>query len=106
MQPVNNAATMAAVIEKVNKRLLTFSDNLEYTHLNFKNADQALRLEVRTLVHLLSISSQLSITDHVDLFQYYTWENQGYVTGNSLYPEICELLDQTFNVAANMTYNT
>lgn len=62
--------------------MIKYIDDLDYAHLNFKNADQTLKLE------------------------YYTWENQGYVIGNSLYPEICELLDQTFRIAAHMTYHT
>lgn len=62
--------------------LLKYLQDPDFTRLNFKNADQTLRLE------------------------YFTWENQGYRTANSFYPDLCELLDKNFRVAGSMTYNT
>lgn len=37
--------------------------------------------------------------------EYFTWEDHGYITGCSLYPDICKLLDRTFRTAFNMTYD-
>jgi hypothetical protein len=65
-----------------NNYVLKYVHDPDFCRLNFKNADQSLRLE------------------------YYTWENQGYRIANSFYSDICEFLDKNFRVASQMTYNT
>jgi hypothetical protein len=70
------------VSAKVQKYLDKYAYDPDFGHLNFKKADPNLSLE------------------------YYTWENQGYITAFSFYPDICELLDKNFKIAGNMTYNT
>lgn len=70
------------VSAKVQKYLEKYEYDPDFGHLNFKKADPSLSLE------------------------YYTWENQGYITAFSFYPDICEFLDKNFKIAGNMTYNT
>jgi len=76
------SSIMTSVINQSNKHMLKFTFDPDFAYLNFKKADQSLKLE------------------------YYTWENQGYITAYSIYPDICELLDKNFKIAVNMTYNT
>jgi len=78
----NHSSIMTSVINQSNKHMLKFTYEPDFAYLNFKKADQSLKLE------------------------YYTWENQGYITAFSIYPDICELLDKNFKIAVNMTYNT
>jgi len=68
--------------EMDNSYMLKYVHDPSFDKLNFKNADQSLRLE------------------------YYTWENQGYRTANSFYPDICDFLDNKFRIASTLTYNT
>lgn len=65
-----------------NNYVLKYVYDPDFGRLNFKKADQSLKLE------------------------YYTWENQGYRTASSFYSEICEFLDKNFRIAGHMTYNT
>ncbi|XP_023692204.1 sestrin-1 isoform X1 [Paramormyrops kingsleyae] len=46
--------------------------------------------------------------DHVPTFrvQDYSWEDHGYSLVNRLYPDIGQLLDEKFQIAYNLTYNT
>jgi hypothetical protein len=78
----DHSSIMTSVINQSNKHMLKFTYDPDFAYLNFKKADQSLKLE------------------------YYTWENQGYITAFSIYPDICELLDKNFKIAVNMTYNT
>lgn len=82
--PVNNIKSAESVIvaERVKEDIVKYLSDPDYTYCDFEQADQSLRLE------------------------YYTWENQGYCTALSLYPDICEYLDKNFKIAVNMTYNT
>lgn len=70
------------LLEAVNNYILKYTYDPDYTHQDFRNADPTLKLE------------------------YYTWEHHGYITGCSLYPEISNLIDQTFRTAYNMPYKT
>lgn len=70
------------IFKKSKTYLLKYQHDPDFTYSDFEQADQSLRLE------------------------YYTWENQGYCTALSLYPDICELLDKNFKIAVHMTYNT
>lgn len=68
--------------EKCKLYLKKYEYESDFSYIDFDKVDQSLRLE------------------------YYTWDNQGYCTALSLYPDICEYLDKNFKVAVNMTYNT
>jgi alkylhydroperoxidase family enzyme len=72
----------SSVVAKTNKYMLKYAYDPDCARLNFKNADQTLKLE------------------------YYTWDSQGFVTAYNIYPDICEFLDRNFKIAGNMTYNT
>jgi len=80
--PVTLPVTVSKEIELENSYMLKYVHDPSFAKLNFKNADQSLRLE------------------------YYTWENQGYRTANSFYPDICDYLDNKFRIASTLTYNT
>lgn len=75
--------SQSVINQKIREYMLKYAFDPDYGYQDFEaSADQSLRLE------------------------YYTWENQGYITVASFYPDICEFLDKNFQVAANMTYNT
>lgn len=80
---VNNGNNETST-QQVNKGsyVLKYVQDPEFGRLNFKSADQSLRLE------------------------YYTWENQGYRVAHSFYSDIAEFLDKNFRIASQMTYNT
>ena len=80
-QPVS--AHEAIVAQKIRDYMLKYAYDADYGYEDVEaSGDPSLRLE------------------------YYTWENQGYITAQSVYPDICDFLDKNFQVAANMTYNT
>jgi hypothetical protein len=68
--------------QKTDSYMLKYAFDRDFDYTDFDLADQSLRLE------------------------YYTWENGGYITGYSILPDICELLDKNFRIASQMTYNT
>lgn len=40
------------------------------------------------------------------LFQDYSWEDHGFSLVNRLYPDVGQMLDEKFQMAYNLTYNT
>lgn len=79
-EPVSHSV----INQKIRDYMLKYAIDLEFGYQDLESsADPSLRLEYM-----------------------YTWDNQGYFTTNSIYPDICEFLDKNFKVAANMTYNT
>lgn len=82
-QQQNEPVSHLVINQKIREYMLKYAFDPDYGYQDFEtNADHSLGLE------------------------YYTWENQGYITVASFYPDICEFLDKNFQVAANMTYNT
>lgn len=80
---LSTSAHSSETSAQVNKGyVLKYVQDPEFGRLNFKNADQSLKLE------------------------YYTWENQGYRVTNSFYSDIATFLDKNFRIASQMTYNT
>lgn len=43
---------------------------------------------------------------HVSSLQDYSWEDHGFSLVNRLYPDVGQLLDEKFQMAYNLTYNT
>lgn len=39
-------------------------------------------------------------------FKDYSWEDHGYSLVNRLYPDVGQLIDEKFQIAYNLTYNT
>lgn len=74
-------STINNTIDDVNQYIQKYIFDPNFTHQDFRNVDQTLRLE------------------------YYTWERHGHIL-NDLFQDIFSLLDQTFKTAYNMTYNT
>lgn len=72
----------ALVHSQTNTYMMKYKYDPEFTRINFKYADQSLRLE------------------------FFTWERQGFSTASSIYSDICDLLDRKFRNATTMTYNT
>lgn len=40
------------------------------------------------------------------VFKDYSWEDHGYSLVNRLYPDVGQLIDEKFQIAYNLTYNT
>lgn len=72
----------ASIREKKDLYMQRFTTDMSFGYIECEKDDESLKLE------------------------YYTWENQGYVTAYSIQPDMSDALDKTFKVAANMTYNT